>query len=209
MGKPSIFSRLPLSRQGEIRAAVAAEGRDAMAQRGAWQRLADSFGIRVEALRRALDEPWAEERRQQINAQRSGNGRTRSEAMRDYHQGRRDAGELPPAGTPPKPHRRVEPEDVAGAAFFERVMGDRPPPEKRHWGPPVPKQAVPEDTRSTTGVLFGDPLPGRSALDQERAEAERLAAEPPDRRKSDGRVLPLISATAQLDHDDESEGDDA
>ena len=27
---------------------------------------------------------------------------------------------------------------------------------------------VPDDTRSLTGVLCGDPLPGRSALDQER-----------------------------------------
>lgn len=28
------------------------------------------------------------------------------------------------------------------------------------------KQVIPQDTRSLTGRLFGDPLPGRSALDK-------------------------------------------
>jgi hypothetical protein len=31
------------------------------------------------------------------------------------------------------------------------------------------KAAIPQDTRSTTGRVFGDPLPGRRAIDRRRA----------------------------------------
>jgi hypothetical protein len=63
--------------------------------------------------------------------------------------------------------RRIDPEyrDNANRALRERMHGQRCP---RSYSNPDPRlcQKVPKDTRDNTARICGDPLPGRSALDQ-------------------------------------------
>lgn len=52
---------------------------------------------------------------------------------------------------------------------IERHMRNQFEPLRRKKRPPVPVFFEPDDTRSLTQRVLGDPLPGRSALDMERA----------------------------------------
>lgn len=57
--------------------------------------------------------------------------------------------------------RALRPRYKKAARFYNRNETGRLTPEEEAALPPLPP-----DTRSTTGVLLGDPLPGRSALDR-------------------------------------------